>query len=97
MDKYTKEQTKQLKTAAFKFLLKSLWNGAQHGAMLLVMNVMIQLSMAPIFDNDQFCFFVLTVASFLVVFIRVRAVQKENLDDYTKEVKGITKDEGNIS
>jgi hypothetical protein len=89
--KLTEDQKKQLKFAYFKFMVKSLFNGVQHAVMLLVMNILIQLSLEPIFDNDQFCFVILSVASFIIVFLRIKACQKESMQDYQKETGEILK------
>jgi uncharacterized membrane protein len=89
--KLTEDQKKQIKTAAFKFLLKGLWNGIQHGVMGCVLSVLLTYAVVGIFDNDQGVMVIGSIGILVLIIFRMNACSKENLQDYQKEVAEIMK------
>jgi hypothetical protein len=90
VDSLTDDQKKKLKRLGLKFAIKSTWNGVNHGAMAVVMNLILTFANIQFFDNDSLVQFVGCLFILIFIMMRLTACQRENVEDFKKEVKKIT-------
>lgn len=88
---FTEEQNKKYKKILMIFMLKSLWNGVQHGVMAIVMNFILAMACVTFFDGDDAITLIGGVAICLFVFIRLSKIQRINVTNFKKSLEQITK------
>jgi len=87
----TEEQKKKLRKVGIKFMLKETWNGINHGAMAILMCVLLGMANHMYLDDDTFTSVVGCIIIIVFILKRVSAVTKENVEDMRKEIEQITK------
>lgn len=87
----TEEQNKKLRKLAMKTLLRSSFNGINHGAMAMVMCVMLAVVVQQYLGGDSFSIYFGSACIAIFIARRLLAVNKEIQEDAQQELKKITK------
>ena len=85
----TPEQIKALNKLALKFFLASLWNGAYHALLLVMLNFVTTMAVLAL-ELPEFLMYVGAIGAGIFVFRRMLSITKESHDRLILDTKKIT-------
>lgn len=87
----TPEKQRELDKLARGFIAKSLWNGMHHGLMAVVMNIVLVMGVAILFDRDTTVATIGSVVIGIFVFRRMLQIHAQDFKQLHADAEKIIK------